>query len=62
MFAVCSDCKNLANLDVCPDCKFTLCPECIRSHYLKWKEQADLAFLESEQNLILYKRKIGKHF
>ena len=61
MNAICSACKNLSNLEVCFECKYTLCGECIKKHYESWKEKANIQFLVQEKNIELYKKRIGKN-
>ena len=54
MFAVCSDCKKLENLQVCFDCKYTLCSDCIKKHFNDWKAEANSKCLDTESKLESY--------
>lgn len=54
MYAVCSDCKKLADLQVCFDCKFTLCLACIKTHFEAWKLNVNKKCLDTEQRLACF--------
>ncbi len=54
MYAVCSDCKQLADLEVCFDSKFTLCAACVKRHYDDWKAKVRARCLETENKLASY--------
>ncbi len=58
MFAVCSVCKQLADLTVCFDCKFTLCAACVKRHYDEWKVRANSKCLETEEKLVSYNQHV----
>lgn len=60
MFAVCSDCKKLSNLQVCFDCKYTLCSDCIKKHFTEWKLEANTKCLHTENKLESYNVQFGE--
>lgn len=60
MHAVCSDCKKLADLKVCFDCKYTLCDECIRKHFNDWRVDAIVKCLTTEKTLDKYNSQIDQ--
>ena len=59
MHAVCSDCKKLADLQICFDCKYTLCQACIDVHFKAWKSSADAKCHVTEEKLKSYNKQIG---